>query len=72
MIGLDPKMTEPKTGLAGLELKDAVRLRWTLQDIKSHRTEIVLGSPDDLRILIDMGLVETRGDVPFVTPAGDA
>jgi hypothetical protein len=64
-------MTEPKTGLASLELKDAVRLRWTLHDIKSRRTEIVPVSPDDLRILIDMGLVEMRGDVPVVTPAGD-
>ena len=65
-------MTEPKTGLAGLELKDAVRLRWTLCDIKGKRTEIIPVSPDDLRILIDMGLVEMRGDVPAVTPAGDA
>ncbi len=62
-------MTEPKTGIAGLELKDAVRLRWTLQDIKSYRTEIV---PVSLRILIDMGLVEMRDDVPVVTAAGDA
>jgi hypothetical protein len=65
-------MTEPKTGLAGLELKDAVRLRWTLCDIKSKRTEIIPVSADDLSILIDMGLVEMRGDVPAVTPAGDA
>jgi hypothetical protein len=65
-------MTEPKTGLGSLELKDAVRLCWTLQDIKSHRTEIVPVSPDDLRILIDMGLVEMRDDVPVVTPAADA
>jgi hypothetical protein len=65
-------MTEPKTGLAGLQLKDAVRLRWTLCDIKSKRTEIIPVSPDDLRILIDMGLVEMRGDVPAVTPAVDA
>ena len=65
-------MTEPKTGLASLELKDAVRLRWTLHDIKSRRTEIVPVSPDNLRVLIDMGLVEMRGDVPVVTPAGDA
>ena len=72
MIGLDPKMTEPKAGLASLEFKDAVRLRWTLQDIKSYRTEIVPVSPDDLRILIDMGLVEMRDDVPVVAPAGDA
>jgi hypothetical protein len=65
-------MTEPKTGLASLELKDAVRLRWTLHDIKSKRTEIVPVSPDDLRILIDMALVEMRDDVPVITPAGDA
>jgi hypothetical protein len=55
-------MTGPKTGLASLELKDAVRLRWALHDIKSQRTEIVPVSPDDLRILIDMG-VEMQGDV---------
>jgi hypothetical protein len=65
-------MTEPKTGLASLELKDAVRLRWTLHDIKGQRTELVPVSPDDLRILIDMGLVEMLDDVPVVTPAGDA
>jgi hypothetical protein len=65
-------MTEPKTGLASLELKDAVCLRWTLHDIKSKHTEIVPVSPDDLRILIDMALVEMRDDVPVITPAGDA
>jgi hypothetical protein len=65
-------MTEPKPGLAGLELKDAVRLRWTLCDIKSKRTEIIPVSPNDLRILVDMGLVEMRGEAPIVTPAGDA
>ena len=64
-------MTGPKTGLASLELKDAVRLRWALHDIKSQRTEIIPVSPDDLRILIDMGLVEMKDDVPFVTLAGD-
>jgi hypothetical protein len=66
------EMTEPTTRLASLELKDAVRLRWTLHDIKSGRTELVPVSPDDLRILIDMGLVEMRDEVPVVTPAGDA
>lgn len=65
-------MTEPKRGLASLELKDAVRIRWTLHDIKSKRTEIVPVSPDDLRLLIDMGLVEIRDDVPVITSAGDA
>jgi hypothetical protein len=65
-------MTEPKTGLAGLELKDTVRLRWTLCDIKRKRTKIIPVSPDDLTILIHMGLVEMRGGVPIITPAGDA
>jgi hypothetical protein len=65
-------MTEAKTGLASLELKDAVRLRWTLHDIASQRTEVVPVSPEDLKTLIDMGLVEMWDDVPVVTPAGDA
>ena len=65
-------MTEPKTGLASLELKDAVRLRWTLHDISSRRTELVPVSAEDLKILIDMGLVEMWDDVPLVTSAGDA
>jgi hypothetical protein len=38
-------MTEPKSGLANLDLEDAVRLRWTLHDIKGQRTEIVPVSP---------------------------
>ena len=65
-------MTESKTSLGSLGLKDAVRLRWILHDIKSQRTEIIPISPGDLSILIDMGLVEMRGDDPVVTTAGDA
>jgi hypothetical protein len=65
-------VTEPKSGFANLDLKDAVRLRWTLHDIKSQRTEIVPASPDDLRTLIEMGLVEMRDGVAVVLPAGDA
>ena len=65
-------IAELKTGLASLELKDAVRLRWMLHDIKSQRTEPVPVSPEDLRILIDMGLGQMWDDVPVVTPAGDA
>ena len=59
-------MTEPKTGLGSLELKDAVRLPWTLRDIASQRTEEVSVSPEDLKILIDMGLVEMWDDVPVM------
>ena len=65
-------MTELQTSLGNLALKDAVRLRWILHDIKSRRTDIIPISPGDLKILIDMGLVEMRGDDPVVTTAGDA
>jgi len=43
-----------------------------LHEIKSQRTELVPVSPDDLRILIEMGLVEMRDQGPVVTSAGDA
>jgi hypothetical protein len=64
-------MTEPKTGLASFELKDALRLRWTLNDIKSQRTELVPVSLDDLRVPDRHG---SRGNARrhhVVTPADD-
>jgi hypothetical protein len=57
-------MTE-RTRLANLELKDAVRLRWTLHDIKSERTEIAPVSPDDLSVLIDREPRGTAGQRPY-------
>jgi hypothetical protein len=65
-------MTEPKTGLASLGLDNAIRLRWALRDIRGKRLKLTPVDPNDLRALIDMGLVEMRDDVPVVTPAGDA
>ena len=35
-------------------------------DIASQRTEVVSVSPEDLKILIDMGLVEMWDDVPVM------
>jgi hypothetical protein len=60
---------QPK-GLAGLGLDNAIRLRWVLRDIKGNRIKLSPPAPEDLRTLIDMGYVETRNDVPFVTSAG--
>jgi hypothetical protein len=65
-------MSEPKTGLASLGLDNAIRLRWALRDIRGKRLKLTPADPNDLRTLIDMGLVEMQDDVPVVTPAGDA
>jgi hypothetical protein len=65
-------MSEPKTGLASLGLDNEIRLRWALRDIRGKRLKLTPVDPNDLRTLIDMGLVEMRDDVSVVTPAGDA
>ena len=64
-------MTDRENPLSGLGLERAMRLRWALRDILGKRTKLSPVSPDDLRTLIEMGLVEMRGDVPVLTHAGD-
>ena len=64
-------MTDRENPLASLGLERAMRLRWALRDILGKRTKLSPVSPDDLRTLIEMGLVEMRGDVPVLTHAGD-
>ena len=62
-------MTEDNS-FANLELSPAIALRWTLRDIRGKRW---LMSPIDqthLKTLIEMGLVEMRGDEPALTNAG--
>lgn len=62
-------MSEPKKGLAGRGLDDAIRLRWALRDIKGKRLKLTPVAPN-MRTLIDMGYVEMIDDVPVVTAAG--
>jgi hypothetical protein len=57
--------------LAGLSLDTAIHLRWVLRDIKGKRTKLSPVSPDDLRTLIGMGLVELRDEVPLLTNEGE-
>jgi hypothetical protein len=57
-------MNDPLTQL-GL---DAIDLRWTLKDIGSNRTWLI--NKDHLPKLIELGLVEMREDVPYLTGAG--
>jgi hypothetical protein len=54
----------------GLDLDTAIRLRWALRDIKAKRTKLTLVKPSDLGILIEMGLVELRDDVPTLSNEG--
>jgi hypothetical protein len=49
---------------------DAIDLRWTLKDITAKRWVLTPIKPDHLARLIDLGLVEMRGDIPFVTVKG--
>jgi hypothetical protein len=56
--------------LTGLDLDTAIRLRWTLRDIKARRTKITTVSPSDLKTLIEMGLVEMRDEAPMLTNEG--
>jgi hypothetical protein len=53
-----------------LDLSTAIRLRWALRDIKSERTKLLPVNPDDLRALIEMGLVEIEDEKPVLTDAG--
>jgi hypothetical protein len=57
--------------LGGLDLDTAIRLRWSLRDIKGKRTRWSPVSPDDLKALIGKGLIEIRDDVPVLTREGE-
>ena len=61
---------QPLSPLAGIDLNTAIRLRWALRDIKAKRTKLTPLNPDDLKNLIEVGLVEMRDDVPVLTNEG--
>jgi hypothetical protein len=69
--GTETTMTDqPDSPLVGLDLDTAIHLRWVLRDIKAKRTKLSPVGPDDLRTLIEMGLVEMRDEVPVLTNEG--
>jgi hypothetical protein len=47
---------------------DAIDLRWTLKDIASKRTWMI--NQAHVAKLVELGLVEMREGVPYVTIAG--
>jgi hypothetical protein len=62
---------QPNSPLAGLSLDTAIHLRWVLRDIKGKRTKFMPVSADDLRTLIEMGLIEMRDEVPVLSNEGE-
>jgi hypothetical protein len=60
-------MTDETDPLAPFGL-DAIDLRWTLKDIASKRTWMI--NQAHMAKLIELGLVEVREGVPYVTIAG--
>ena len=64
-------MTEqPDSALARLDLNTAIRLRWALRDIKANRTKLSPINPDDLKTLVEMGLIEMQDNMPLLTDDG--
>ena len=62
----------PSDPFAHLGLDRAISLRWTLRDIMANRTKFLPLADADLKLLIEMGLVEIHDDEPALTSAGMA
>jgi hypothetical protein len=62
---------ETNSPMAGLDLDTVIRLRWVLRDIKAKRLKMSPVSPEDLRTLLEMGLIETHDEVPVLTSEGE-
>jgi hypothetical protein len=62
---------QPDSPLARLNQDTAIHLRWVLRDVKAKRTKLMPISPNDLRTLSEMGLIEMRDDIPVLTNEGE-
>ena len=63
-------MTEVENPFSGLDLQQAIDLRWTLRDIMAKRWKLSPINPSHLEQLMAMGLVEMRNDDPVLTNSG--
>jgi hypothetical protein len=63
-------MTDGETPFAKFDLNRAIALRWALRDIRGERLKLSPVADGDLRVLIELGLVEMQDDVPILTLAG--
>ena len=58
--------------LTGLTIERAIALRWTLRDIVAGRTKFLPLADGDLKLLLEMGMVEMLDGEPKLTEAGFA
>jgi hypothetical protein len=63
-------MTDVENPFSGLDVQQAIDLRWTLCDIKANRWKLSPINPSHLEKLMAMGLVEMRDDNPVLTNSG--
>ena len=61
---------QAKSLLAELDLNTAIHLRWVMRDIRSKRTKFSPVSANDLTMLMELGLVEMREEMPRLTGLG--
>ena len=63
-------MTDNPSPFAHLSLERAIALRWTLRDIKARRLKLSPPPESDLKILVELGLIEIRDEGLVLTTAG--
>ena len=63
-------MTDQSDPFDGLDLQDAIDLRWTLRDIRATRWKLSPLNPSHLEKLKSMNLIETHDDEPALTEVG--
>jgi hypothetical protein len=63
-------MTDESNPLSGLDLQEAIDLRWTLRDIRAKRWKLSPLNPSHLEMLKSMNLIEMLDDEPALTKAG--
>jgi hypothetical protein len=64
------RVEQAKSLLAEIDLNTAIHLRWVMRDIRSKRTKFSPVSADDLTMLMELGLVEMREEIPRLTGLG--
>jgi hypothetical protein len=62
-------MTDESDPFSGIELQEAIDLRWTLRDIRAKRWKLSFLNPSHLKKLKLMNLIETNDDEPALTKA---
>jgi hypothetical protein len=70
MSALLKAVVEADIHAAPADRERAIALRWVLRDIKANRLKLSPVDEQDLRDLINIGLVEMRNDAPVLTNAG--